>query len=65
MGASSFAHDFKTIGGSSSRPEVLLIDKLFSEYSIPWTVIVISLMQGKTVGGKVRMLDTYVISCEN
>ena len=25
IGASSFAHDFKTIGGSSSGPEALLI----------------------------------------
>jgi len=48
MGASSFTHDFKTIaGGSSSGPEALLVDKLFNKHSIPWSVIVISLMHGK------------------
>jgi len=55
MGVSSFAYDFKTIGGSSSRPEALLVD------SIPWSVIVISLMYGKTVGGKVEMLNRFSV----
>jgi len=61
MGASSFAHNFKTIGGSSSGPEALLADKLFSKHSIPWSVIVISLMYRKTVGGKVGMLDRFSV----
>ena len=58
IGASSFAHDFKAIGGS---PEALLVDKLFNKHSIPWSVIVIPLMHRKTVGGKVGMLYRFLV----
>ena len=58
IGPNSFAHDFKTIGGSSSGPEALLTDKLFSKHR---SAIVISLMHGKTIGGKVGILYRFSV----